>query len=191
MKRVIPSVLAVACLTLSMASSAALAQEAVVTGLWKQVDPDTGRTGAWFLFSERGGVFEGAVAKTFPQPGEEPNRRCTQCEGAQKNAPVLGLVIIKGMRRQGLEYENGTIMDPRNGSVYNAVMHLSPDGRTLVVRGYLGIALFGKDQTWYRLPDSNYAQLDPSVKAMHPMPGHPAGAPRSAPRSAAGAAAGR
>ena len=52
---------------------AANAQEAVVTGLWKQVDPDTGRTGAWFLFYERGGVFEGAIVKTFPQqPGEEP-----------------------------------------------------------------------------------------------------------------------
>ena len=160
-------------------ASAAPAQEALVTGLWKQVDPDTGRTGAWFLFYERGGVFEGAIVKTFPQqPGEEPNKR------------FLGLVIVKGMHRQGLEYENGTIMDPRSGSNYNAVMHLSPDGHTLVVRGYLGIALFGKDQTWYRLPDSNYAQLDPSVKAAHPMPGHPAGGPHPGPHSAAGAAPG-
>jgi uncharacterized protein (DUF2147 family) len=178
MKRMIPKLLAIACLTLSMAP-AVNAEEAVVTGLWKQVDPDTGRTGAWFLFSERGGAFEGAIVKTFPQqPGQEPNKR------------FLGLVIVKSMHRQGLEYENGTIMDPRSGSVYNAVMHLSPDGRTLVVRGYLGISLFGKDQTWYRLPDSNYAQLDPSVKAAHPMPGHPAGAPHPAPHSAAGAAPG-
>ena len=102
---------------------------------------------------------------------------------------MLGLVIIKGMQRQGLEYENGTIMDPRSGSVYNAMMHLSPDGRTLVVRGYLGISLFGKDQTWYRLPDSAYAQVDPSVKAAHPMPGHPTAAPHPAPHSAAGAPA--
>ena len=140
MKRMIPKLLAIACLMLSMAP-AANAEEAVVTGLWKQVDPDTGRTGAWFLFSERGGLFEGAIVKTFPQQtGEEPNKR------------FLGLVIVKSMHRQGLEYENGTIMDPRSGSVYNAVMHLSRDGRTLVVRGYLGISLFGKDQTWYRLP---------------------------------------
>jgi uncharacterized protein (DUF2147 family) len=177
MKRVIPSLLTIACLTLCMASTAP-AEEAVVTGLWRQVDPDTGRTGAWFLFYERGGAYEGAIAKTFAQPGEEPNKR------------FLGLVIVKGMHRQGLEYENGTIMDPRSGSTYNAVMHLSPDGHTLVVRGYLGISLFGKDQTWYRLPDSNYAQLDASVKAAHPMPGHPAGAPHPAPHSAAGAAPG-
>ena len=63
-------------------------------------------------------------------------------------------------------------------------------GNRLVVRGYLGISLFGKDQTWYRLPDADYAQLDPSVKAAHPMPGHPAGAPHPAPHSAAGAAPG-
>ncbi len=187
MKRLIPRVLALTCLTLCVAS-AAPAQEAVVTGLWRQVDPDTGRTGAWFLFFERAGVYEGAIAKTFPKPGDEPNKRCTQCEGAQRNAPFLGLVIIKGMRRHGLEYENGSIMDPRSGSVYNAMMHLNPDGHTLVVRGYLGISLFGKDQTWYRLPDSDYAQLDPSVKAAHPMPGHPAAA-HPAPHSAAGAAA--
>jgi hypothetical protein len=190
MNPVIPRVLAIACLALCMAP-AANAQESTVSGLWKQVDPDTGRIGAWFLFFERGGVFEGAIAKAFPPPGEEPNKRCTQCEGAQKNAPMLGLVIIKGMRRHGLEYENGTIMDPRSGSVYNAMMRLNPDGHTLVVRGYLGISLFGKDQTWYRLPDANYAQLDPSVKAAYPMPGHPAGAPHSAPRSAAGAPSGR
>lgn len=172
MKRVIPNVLAAACLTFCMAS-AAPAQEAVVTGLWRQVDPDTGRTGAWFLFFERGGVFEGAIAKTFPPPGEEPNKRCTQCEGAQKNAPMLGLVIIKGMRRQGLEYENGSIMDPRSGSVYNAVMHLSPDGRTLVVRGYLGISLFGRSQVWNRLPDN--ALGAPTAPA-----------PRAGPRAAPG-----
>jgi uncharacterized protein (DUF2147 family) len=176
MKRMIPSLLTIACLTFGLASAATA--EEVVSGLWRQVDPDTGRTGAWFLFYERGGVFEGAIAKTFAQPGEEPNKR------------FLGLVIVKGMHRQGLEYESGTIMDPRSGSTYNAVMHLSPDGHTLVVRGYLGISLFGKDQTWYRLPDANYAQLDPAVKAAHPMPGHPAGAPHPAPHSASGAPAG-
>ena len=58
MKRTIPGLLFIACLTFGMASAATA--EEVVTGLWKQVDPDTGRTGAWFLFYERGGVFEGA-----------------------------------------------------------------------------------------------------------------------------------
>ena len=67
---------------------------------------------------------------------------------------MLGLTLIKGMERNGLKYEDGTIMDPRDGSVYRALMELSPDGKKLEVRGYLGIALFGRTQTWNRLPDN-------------------------------------
>ena len=70
---------------------------------------------------------------------------------------MLGLALIKGMRRNGLAYENGTIMDPRDGTVYRALMNLSPDGKSLEVRGYLGFAVFGKSQVWSRLPDNALA----------------------------------
>jgi hypothetical protein len=121
-------------------------------GMWAQVYPD-GSVGGWFLIFENNGVYEGAIAKMFLKPGDDPNPICTHCTGDQKNQPSLGLVIIKGMQRNGLVYENGNILDPRDGKVYQAKMTLSPDGQQLIVRGYLGIELLGQNQTWKRLPN--------------------------------------
>jgi len=126
--------------------------EPTAAGMWAQVD-ENGRVGGWFLIFENNGVYEGAIAKMFLKPGEDPNPICTHCTGDQKNAPSLGLTIIKGMQRTGLVYQNGRILDPRDGSVYHAKMTLSPDGQQLTLRGYLGIELFGQNQIWQRLPD--------------------------------------
>ena len=50
--------------------------------------------------------------------------------------------------RKGLSYGDGTIMDPRDGTVYRALMQLSPNGTQLEVRGYFGIAMLGRSQIW-------------------------------------------
>jgi uncharacterized protein (DUF2147 family) len=141
----------VASLAVAFASAGPLrAAEPSVVGLWEQAD-DRGHS--WFLFFEQDGVYQGAIAKMFFKPGESPNPICSSCVGDQKNAPVFGLVIVKGMRRNGLAYDKGTVLDPRNGSIYQAKMKLSPDGQRLTLRGFLGIDLFGQDQVWKRLPD--------------------------------------
>jgi len=135
-------------------------QVPTAAGLWEKMG-DSGRPEGWFLISECGGVYVGQIVKMFPKPGEDPSQlRCTKCQGEQRNAPVLGIMFIKGMQRHGLTYENGTILDPRDGSVYNAQMELSRDGGRLTVRGYLGIPLLGQSQVWRRLPDTAREQLN-------------------------------
>lgn len=133
------------------------AADPTAVGLWEHIDENTGKPGGWFKIVEKNGIYEGTFAKIFHKPGDDPNWVCSKCEGAEKGAPVLGLALIKGMKRNGLAYESGTIMDPRDGTVYRALMNLSPDGQKLEVRGYLGFALFGKSQVWTRLPDNALA----------------------------------
>jgi uncharacterized protein (DUF2147 family) len=131
-------------------------------GLWEQVDEKTGKAESWFKLTDHGGVYEGQIVKIFFKPGEDENWVCDKCEGAERGKPVLGLTLIKGMRRNGTSYEGGTIMDPRDGTVYRALMQLSPDGQQLEVRGYVGISLFGRSQTWRRLPDNALSPPAPS-----------------------------
>ena len=141
------------------------AAEPTAAGLWEQVDDNSGKPESWFKIEERNGVYEGTLVKIFFKPGEDPNWVCDQCQGADKGRPVQGLTLIRGMQRNGYSYENGTIMDPRDGSIYRALMKLSPDGQKLEVRGYLGISLFGRTQVWNRLPDN---ALGPQPAAARP-----------------------
>lgn len=138
-----------------------------VTGFWESDDSD-GHPNAWFYFVERFQAYEGRIVKMFPKPGTPIVPNCLKCTGDQTKAPMLGLVIVKQMQRDGLQYRDGTILDPRDGSVYHAQMDLSADGQQLSVRGYLGVPLLGQTQIWTRLPDDSLARKDIPKESLSP-----------------------
>jgi len=130
-------------------SFSAHAQETPV-GLWKNIDDVTGKPKGLIHITEKDGVFSGTIEKLFRGPEEEQNPLCTKCSGANKDKPIIGMVILTGLKKDGDEYTGGTILDPHNGTVYKSKLKLEDGGKKLKMRGYIGFSLFGRTQTWIR-----------------------------------------
>jgi uncharacterized protein (DUF2147 family) len=129
----------------------ARAEEPSPTGVWKTIDDDTHRPKALVQISEHDGLLSGEVVQLFRDAGEDQDPVCKDCEGARHNQRVLGMTILWNMRRDGDQWDGGEILDPEEGKTYRCKLQISSTGDRLEVRGFIGISLFGRTQTWERV----------------------------------------
>lgn len=129
-------------------TSVSNAQKHGVIGKWKTIDDSTGEAKSIVEIYEKSGKIYGKVVEIF-----NPKRRkdlCNECSGEDAGKPIMGLTIIKGLTKNGDEYDSGKILDPKNGKLYKCYIALE-EKDVLKVRGYIGISIVGRTQYWQRV----------------------------------------
>ncbi|MGC4118941.1 MAG: DUF2147 domain-containing protein [Myxococcales bacterium] len=121
-------------------------------GKWKTVDDSSGKAKSTVEIWEEGGKVYGKITALLDQPANDPDPKCTACEGEDKDKRVIGMTILKGLKKDGDEWSGGKILDPDNGKHYKCYIAVQDGGKKLKVRGYVGFALLGRTQYWLREP---------------------------------------
>lgn len=137
-------------ITAALSIAPAFADTNSPAGLWKNIDDQTGKPKALIRITENNGVLSGQIEKLFRDANEDQNPKCDKCEGARKDQPIIGMTILSNLKKDGDEYAGGEILDPNNGKVYKSKLHLTDGGKKLDVRGYIGVPMLGRSQTWVR-----------------------------------------
>jgi uncharacterized protein (DUF2147 family) len=119
-------------------------------GYWKTIDDETNKAKSIVYIWKKNGKLYGKIQKLFLEPNEDPNPVCDKCEGSLKGKPVIGMRILWDMVQDGTEWTDGRIMDPESGNTYSCTMEVQDNGKTLKVRGYMGVSLLGRTQVWQR-----------------------------------------
>ena len=117
--------------------------------VWKTIDDKTNQPKAMVKFTEQKNGTLSASIQSVLTPGEE--NACTKCEGPYKNKSLTGLTIVKGLKNSGgTSYDSGSILDPQSGKTYKLKGQLADGGKKLELRGFIGVAALGRNQTWVR-----------------------------------------
>ncbi|MFM8595588.1 MAG: DUF2147 domain-containing protein [Flavobacteriales bacterium] len=119
------------------------------TGYWITIDDHTGLKKSIVELYKKEGVLYGRVVYIYKRGKDGPHSKCTECNGALHNQPILNMLILSNMKWSGSEWEGGTILDPDNGKYYTCTIWLDEDQpNQLHVRGYIGP--FFRTQDWIR-----------------------------------------
>jgi uncharacterized protein (DUF2147 family) len=116
---------------------------------WKTIDDKTKQPKAIVKFTEqKNGTLTASIQQILTK-GEE--NACTKCEGPYHNKSLKGLRIVSGLKSSGgNKYDDGKILDPQSGKTYSMKSEIADGGKKLEVRGYIGVAALGRNQTWIR-----------------------------------------
>ena len=120
-------------------------------GAWKTVDDSTNQVTSIVRITEQGGTLMGYVEKIMDPAAAD--KLCNACTDERKNKPVLGMVIMRGVRQADptvATWQGGEILDPKNGKTYRVRLSVVDGGHSLEVRGYVGAPMFGRTQIWRR-----------------------------------------
>ncbi len=121
-------------------------------GYWKTIDDVSGNPKSIVkIWKNSDNTLSGQVVKVFAKKGEDPNKLCTACKGDKHNQPVVGMIILNGLKFNESQWEKGSILDPSNGKTYHCALRPVDQGKKLHVRGYVGLPLLGRSQTWLRI----------------------------------------
>ena len=134
------------CIAILLISQIGLSQS--ILGRWKTIDDLSGKEKGIVEIFERSGVFYARIVEIFEN--ENRNKKCTLFSGDDKDKPYVGLIIIRGLRKDGDEYNGGKVVDPKIGRYYKCYLKLEEKDK-LKVRGYIGVPLLGRTQYWYRI----------------------------------------
>lgn len=117
-----------------------------ITGKWKTLDDETLKAKSIVDIFEKDGKYFGRIVKLFRKPNEDQDPICDECdqEDARFKKKIIGMEILKDMKKEDDEYEGGSILDPNNGKVYRCKIWI--EGNDLKLRGYIGP--FYRTQTW-------------------------------------------
>lgn len=136
-------------IALGMCSMSAMAQMTPV-GLWKTIDDKDGTAKSEIRIVEHDGVISGKIEKVL-DPKARPDEKCVECKDDRKDQPMVGLEIIRGLKKaDGKDlWEGGTIVEPSSGKTYKMTMTPIEGGKKIEMRGYIGF--FYRTQVWIRV----------------------------------------
>lgn len=152
-KRITLMFAALALVAAGLALPSVAKAQATPVGLWKTIDDETGTEKSLVRIVEANGVVSGKVDKAL-NPDPNASRTCNLCEDDRKDQVIVGMEIIRGVAKSATSdglWDGGEILDPQKGKTYKVRLTPIDGGSKLEVRGYVGMPLLGRTQTWLRV----------------------------------------